>query len=125
MAISVTQLFNRIRNAFPEERKYQLLLGQELTGTLELIGFHDGDAALVAVDHSADGTFVDSPMPSFAAAPGFIIIPVVDGTDGSKFRVHVIYDADEYVYYAGAEPGVGGAADVVWTRRGILLPTHL
>ncbi len=98
-----------------------LVLGTEIAGSLVLSGFSDGEVRLFEIDHSAEGSFVDCPLPSFAVSPGFTIEPVLDGTNGSQFRIKVTYTAAEYVYYHGAEPGVGGGDTITFTRRGIVL----
>ncbi len=98
-----------------------LVLGTEISGTLSLSGFTDGDVEEIEIDHSATGVFVDNPLAGFANAAGFIVTPVLSGTDGEKFRILVEYDEEEYVYAYGAEPGAGGAANIAWTRRGIIL----
>ena len=98
-----------------------LVLGTEITGSLEASGFADGQEIEFEVDHTLEGTFLDNPMPSFEDLAGFVITPVLSGTNGSKFRVMLKYVAAEYVYYHGTESGAGGAATIAWTRRGVLL----
>ena len=112
---------NRINSVGHEWKLGDLVIGTELTGTVTLSGFVDGETAIFEVDHSAEGTFVDYPMAVFDAAPGFTIRPCCDGTDGGQFRFEVTYTAAEYVYYHGAEHGVGGGAVLSWKRRGIVL----
>jgi hypothetical protein len=105
----------------------ELVLGTEISGTLSISGFADGQVHYMEVEHgpgsgvAREVTFLDNPMPMFNDAAGFIVEPVISGTNGTQFRVKVTYDADEYVYYYGAEPGAGGAVTLNWTRRGIVL----
>jgi hypothetical protein len=118
---------NDLNNDTRQVQLGELVLGTEISGTLSISGFADGTEQEFEVPHGAGSgvtrevTFVDNPMPMFNNAAGFIVTPVLSGTSGTQFRVLVRYDADEYVYYHGAEPGVGGAVELSWTRRGIVL----
>jgi len=103
-----------------------------VTGSLTLSGFLDHEEAEFYVDHSLyhtvedgslHGHFRDNPESFFSAAPGFCVVPIVDGMTGTAFRVAVTYLADEYVYYYGTELGVAGGAVLTWTRRGTLADT--
>ena len=100
-----------------------LVVGTEVSGTLSLAGFADGNVEKIQIKHGPDDItdgveMIDCPYVSFDAAPGFTVIMIADGTNGTQFRVQVTYDADEYIYEYGAEPGAGGAAEVPWRRRG-------
>jgi len=109
-----------------------LVLGVDITDTIDLDGFTDGDVVLLSVDHSALGAFAHaSVLPTFGAAPGFIIRPVLADMSTTVFVVEITYDADKFVYTDGdigtpagaADPGVAGAATVTWHRVGPVLPS--
>lgn len=100
-----------------------------VTGTLALSGYADGQAHEIEVDHSATATtenaalvgrFADNPVPWFARTFGFTVEPLLDGMNGDQFKILVLCDVDEYVYYYGSEAYAGGAATLTWYRRGVL-----
>lgn len=93
---------------------------KSVSGTLVLTGFSDGDWRQYEITH-AGTAFYDNPMPVCGDAPGFIIMPVLSCDNPEGYRVYVLYDADEYVYITGGEPGAGGAANVAWTRKGTVV----
>ena len=71
-----------------------LLVGHEYVAEFDHSALAvDGDATLKAV-------FADNPMPVVDAAPGFRIAPLVNGTDGGKFRIGITWKPSEYVHSA-------------------------
>lgn len=81
-----------------------------LTQDVEYVVELDHSAFVVDGDSSLNAIFADSPMPSIEDAPGFRIVPLCNGTDGSKFRLGVTWIGAEYVY-AGADGYVYGSGD--------------
>lgn len=98
----------------------ELVIGTEISGTLEVSGFSNGDKVKAYVEHTTE--FLDNPLPSFGEAAGFTVTPVLDGTDGTQFSVYVEYASSEYIYgYDGSLVPGGGSASLAWTRRGIAI----
>lgn len=94
-----------------------------------------GEGIIVEVDHSADALDQDDTLlakfalaefPRFDGIGGVVIRPVLDGTDGDKFRIEIERLADpEYVYgydeYETVYPGLTtGPVTLAWTRWGVL-----
>ena len=106
----------------------------EVTDTLvvDMTGASVGDTTEVEVDHSALectnlpgvlAVFADRPMPVCTAEGAFHVEPILDGTDGTKFRVLVTYvgTPEYYELVESTEQETGDdIASVTWTRRGLL-----
>lgn len=106
-----------------------------VTGSIDIdmTGAVVGDEQPFEIDHSdmlvenssvSHARFDGAPMPTFDGIGGYQIIPIIDGTDGNKFRAKLIYvGAPEDIYGYGYEYGYGavpGVATVTWHREGML-----
>ena len=103
------------------------------TIAIDLIGASPGDSVTFEVDHSAIaiegeasifGQFADNPMPVFDAEGAYRVQPVLDGTDGTKFRAICYYVGDpEVIFGFGDEYGSGSPPEEItltWYRKGVL-----
>lgn len=116
----------------PEIGKGDLVAEVTDTLTVDMTGATAGDMTEVEVDHSALectnlpgvlAVFADRPMPVCTAEGAFHVEPILDGTDGEKFRLLVTYVGTPETYTLGgvAQQETGDdIASVTWTRRGLL-----
>lgn len=116
----VRRMLNRISPGADKAQLGDLLMGDTVSGTLELSGFSDGESRTYEIDHSGDAEFVGPlSIPVFNAAAGFSVEIDLAGTTGSKFRVIATHDANEYVYAADSPDESGsGSATLTWSRTG-------
>lgn len=106
------------RGAFFATVKIPFTITDAQDGDVNEFYFDHGDYA-IEEDETILARFRDNPLPWADEAPGFSFVPVVDGTDGTKFKLLVTYNASEYVYGQGYTPGTGSFDGYIY-RRGVL-----
>jgi len=115
-----------------------------VSGVVYVTGFTVGDKITIEIDHNAlyiagstdtYARFADCPLPYCAAAGGWIVRPLSDGTSGTQFRFELEYTGYEYIYDTSPygylyptdtfvyEVPTSGVGTITWYRHGILADT--